>query len=334
MTAAHARGLLAGYAADRLLGDPRRGHPVAGFGRLAQRTERALYRDHRAAGVAYAGVLTAGVAAGTLAAGALARAVARVVPARRPGRHPAVAPYPAVVWSAAVTWAALGGRSLAREATALAAALDRGDLATARELLPSLCARDPATLDAGGLARAAAESVAENTCDAVVAPLCWGAVAGPAGVATYRAVNTLDAMVGYRSTRYRRFGWAAARLDDAANWLPARLTAALACALAPVVGGSPGRAWATWRRYGHDHPSPNAGRVEAAFAGALHRRLGGGANRYGDHLDHRPALGEGPDPTPADLRRAVRLASAVGAAAAVLAAGLAAGRGLPGGGRR
>lgn len=305
-------GLVCGYAADRWLGDPRRWHPVAGFGRLAQRLERVLYRDHPAAGAAYTALLVAGAAAVGYAAGG---------PGRRSRHAPATA-WQAVV-SATVTWIALGGRSLSREAGAVATALERGDLAGARQRLPALCARDPARLDAAGLARATVESVAENTCDAVVAPLLWGALAGPAGIAGYRAVNTLDAMVGYRTRRYRRFGAPAARLDDAANVLPARLTAALACALAPVAGGSPRLAAATWWRDGPGHPSPNAGRVEAAFAGALHRRLGGAENRYGDQLDRRPALGNGPDPAPADIRRAARLADAVGAAAVVVTAVLA-----------
>ena len=102
-------------------------------------------------------------------------------------------------------------------------------------MLPNLCGRDPAGLDAAEIARAVIESVAENTSDAMVAPLLWGAVAGPPGLAAYRAINTLDAMVGHRSPRYLRFGWAAARLDDAANWIPARVTAALAVACAPLV---------------------------------------------------------------------------------------------------
>ncbi|QSB12768.1 cobalamin biosynthesis protein [Natronosporangium hydrolyticum] len=298
-------GLLAGFAADLLLGDPRRLHPVAGFGQLAAALERRIYRDQRAAGVGYVSLLTVAAAAAGYAGGALAR---------RGGRPPAL------LWQAALTWTALGGRSLTREAGAVAAALDRGDLATARTRLRSLCARDPDLLDAAGVARAAVESVAENTCDAVVAPLFWGAVAGPAGTAGFRAVNTMDAMVGYHTSRYERFGWAAARLDDAANWLPARVTAGLATLLAPVVGGSPRRAWRAWRRDGPGHPSPNAGRVEAAFAGALGRRLGGSANRYGDHLDRRPSLGDGAEPTAADIRRTIRLATAVGATSALLAA--------------
>jgi adenosylcobinamide-phosphate synthase len=194
------------------------------------------------------------------------------------------------------------------------------DIAGARRLLPSLCGRDAAQLDAAGLTRAAVESVAENTSDAQVAPLLWACVGGVPGVLSYRAVNTLDAMIGHRSPRYARFGWAAARLDDGANYLAARLTAALTVLCAPVVGGSPAGAIAAWRRDARRHPSPNAGVVEAAFAGALGVRLGG-PTQYDYELQIRPVLGDGPSPTVPDLRRAVRLSRAVQAAAVLLFTG-------------
>jgi len=218
-----------------------------------------------------------------------------------------------------VTWASLGGRSLAEAGRQLAAAIRNGDLEQARALAPTLVGRDPEGLDGPELCRAALESVAENTADAVVVPLLWGALAGPAGVAAYRAANTLDAMVGHHSDRYERFGWAAARLDDLLTWPAARLGAGLTCVLAPLVGGGAGRAWRTLRRDGGAHPSPNAGRMEAAFAGALEVRLGG-TNRYGDRVEQRPTLGGGAAPGPEDVDRAVRLSVLVGSAAAVLAA--------------
>jgi adenosylcobinamide-phosphate synthase len=218
-----------------------------------------------------------------------------------------------------VTWVAVGGRSLARAGRDLGDAVGRGDLELARRLAPTLVGRDPSGLDGLQLCRAAVESVAENTADAVVGPLLWGALAGPAGVVGYRAANTLDAMVGHRSSRYLRFGWAAARLDDLLGWLPARLGAALACLLAPAVGGEAGRAWRTLRSDGGAHPSPNAGRMEAAFAGALGVRLGG-RNHYGDRVEERPALGGGPLPSPDDVERTVRLSLLVGAATAAVVA--------------
>jgi adenosylcobinamide-phosphate synthase len=198
-------------------------------------------------------------------------------------------------------------------------ALAAGDVPGARAALPSLAGRDPSSLDAPELARATVESVAENTADAAVAPLLWGAVAGLPGLLGYRAVNTLDAMVGHRSPRYERFGWAAARLDDAANWLPARLTAALTVVSAPLGRGSAAGALRAWRRDGAAHPSPNAGRCEASMAGALGIRLGG-RNVYGGRVEDRPTLGNGRPAETADIPRAVRLSRTVWLAAAALAA--------------
>ena len=213
--------------------------------------------------------------------------------------------------------------SLAGEGTALAGEVERGDLTAARRRLRNLCGRDPAGMDGAGLLRAGVESVAENSSDAVVAPLLWGAVLGVPGLLGYRAVNTLDAMVGYRSARYRRFGWAAARLDDLANLVPSRIAAALVALLAPAVGGSPAAARSVRRRDAAAHPSPNAGQVEAAMAGALGVRLGGTV-RYPHGVEHRAELGDGRPPTVSDLRRAVRLSRLVGTAAAALAAAIAA----------
>ncbi|HEY4418539.1 MAG TPA: cobalamin biosynthesis protein [Pseudonocardia sp.] len=301
-------GLLLGAAADALFGDPRRGHPVAAFGTLGLALERCCYADSRRAGAGYTAVLV-GVASGV---GVLAR---RAVAGR---------PLAEVALTATATWAVLGGASLARHGTALAVELADGDLDAARSRLPSLCGRDPEALDAMGMARAGTESMAENTSDAVVAPLLWGAVAGLPGLLGYRAVNTLDAMVGYRSPRYVRFGWAAARLDDLVNLLPARVAALLFAALAPAVGGSPRQALAAWRRDAGAHPSPNAGPVEAAAAGALGVGLGG-RTIYRHGVEERPRLGSGHPPAPADLRRAARLSRLVGWASAGLAAMLAAG---------
>ncbi len=300
-------GVLAGYLADVVLGDPKRGHPVALFGGAAARLERVSYRDSRVAGAAHAGVLLAAVSALGAAAGRAGD---------RGGRAGAIAT------TGAATWVALGGTSLTRTGLHMSGLLDRGDVDAARALLPALCGRDPAALDVAGLTRAALESVAENTSDAAVAPLLWAAAGGSPAVLAYRAVNTLDSMIGYRSPRYARFGWAAARLDDAANYGAARVTAALVVACAPLVGGSPSGAARAWRRDAAAHPSPNAGVVEAAFAGALGVRLGG-PTRYRHELEVRPSLGDGREPGVADLRRAVALSSVLQAAAAALAAALA-----------
>lgn len=294
-------GLAGGLGLDALLGDPRRGHPVAAFGSIAGHAEQLLHRDSRAAGAIFTAALVGGTAA--LGAGV---------------SHFGRAPRQRLVVTALATWAVVGGQTLRREARTMQALLDDGDLDGARGRLSHLCGRDPAGLDVPGLARATVESVAENTSDAVVGPLFWGAVAGVPGLLAYRAVNTLDAMVGHRSERYARFGWAAARLDDAANLAPARITAGLATALAPVVDGRPSAARRAWRRDGHKHPSPNAGPVEAAFAGALGRTLGGRLT-YAGRVEDRPLLGDGPAPDVADIARAARLSGAVALCAGALA---------------
>ncbi|MHB9754551.1 cobalamin biosynthesis protein [Streptomyces sp. BYX5S] len=287
----YACGAAVGIFADLLLGDPRRGHPVAGFGRTAGAVEQVLWRDHRGAGALHTAVCAGGAAA-------LAAATARLV-----RRSPAAS----VALTAAATWAVVGGTSLGREARAVGSALEAGDVELARELLPRLCGRDPEGLDADGIARGVVESVAENTSDAVVGALVWGALGGVPGLVAFRAVNTLDAMVGHKSPRYRRFGWASARLDDVAGWPGARLTGVLAV----LAGGRPKEALAAWRADARRHPSPNAGVVEASFAGALGVRLGG-TLAYGGRVEHRPVLNEpGRAVEVRDVDRAVRLSRRV-----------------------
>ena len=292
---------MVGYGADVALGDPARLHPVAAFGRAAAALERRSWRPRRRSGVLFALALVGAAATGVAL---LERAL---------GRHGRAA------LTALALWSALGGRSLAREGQALAALVAAGELEPARVRAGALVGRDTAQLDAAELSRAAVESIAENTADAVVGPLFWGAAAGPTGVVAYRTLNTLDAMVGHRSQRYERFGWAAARLDDLLTWPAARLGALLTVALAPAVGGSASRSWRALRRDGGRHPSPNAGRLEAAFAGALDVRLGG-ESAYGGHVERRPTIGEGPAPGPVTVERAMRLSSAVGAASVLLLA--------------
>ncbi|MFH8370735.1 cobalamin biosynthesis protein [Streptomyces sp. NPDC018031] len=309
-------GAALGFACDLALGDPRRGHPVAAFGRAAAAVERRLWRDHRAPGALHTLVCAGGAAAG---AALLNHAV------RRPAAPRALSRAAETVLAAAATWAVLGGTSLCREATVIGQALTAGDLAVARERLPHLCGRDPQALDEQQIARAVVESVAENTSDAVVGALVWGALAGVPGLVGFRAVNTLDAMVGHKSPRYRRFGWASARLDDVAGWPGARLTAALAT----LGGPDPRGAWRAWRADGGAHPSPNAGPVEASFAGALGVRLGG-TLAYGGRVEHRPVLNAGGRPVAAaDIARAARLSRRVAALAlAASVAGRLAGAGL------
>lgn len=295
-------GLVLGYAADRLFADPRRGHPVAGFGQAAAALEKRVWRDDRPTGVGYVAALVgSSVALG-------------VVADRATRRHP----LPHALLTAATTWAVLGGTSLDREAAAVSSLLADERLIDARVQLTHLVGRDTSQLAEPEIVRATLESLAENTSDAVVAPLVWGAVAGVPGLIGYRAANTLDAMVGHRSAHYERFGWAAARFDDLLNLPGSRLTALLAVALGEDHTG----AWQAWQRDAAGHPSPNAGPVEAAFAGALGIRLGG-TNDYAGRIEHRAVMGDGPPPDRADLDRARTLARRIGWAATATAAGVA-----------
>jgi adenosylcobinamide-phosphate synthase len=263
---------------DRALGEPPLPawlHPVALFGSAMTALEQRVYEDRAAPGALLAaiGVGLAGAAGAALGS-------------------PTAAGY-----------LSTAGRGLHAAALDVAAALGAEDLPAARALLPSLVGRDPRGLDESGIARAAVESVAENTTDAIVAPALWTAAAGPVGAFVHRASDTLDSMVGYRDDRYRRFGLAAAQLDDTLAWAPARATALLVALARPrrarqVVHGV--------RHHAAAHPSPNAGVAEAAFAAALDLRLGG-TNRYGDVVETRPPLGTGRPPGRYDIAAAVEL---------------------------
>jgi adenosylcobinamide-phosphate synthase len=280
MAPRHRRAVAAGAALvlDRALGEPPLPgwlHPVALFGSVMTALERRVYDDRRVPGafLAAVGVGLAGAAGAALGS-------------------PVVAGY-----------VSTAGRGLHAAALRVVEALEVEDIPGARVMLPSLVGRDPAALDEAGIARAVVESLAENTTDAIVAPALWTAAAGPVGAFVYRAGDTLDSMVGYRDDRYRRFGVASARLDDALAWVPARVTAVL------VAVTRPRQARAVVRAARHDapgHPSPNAGIAEAAFAAALGLRLGG-ANRYGDVVESRPILGSGRAPGRYDIRAAVDL---------------------------
>ena len=285
-------GAAIGLGLDRLVGEPpSRWHPLVHFGRLMGAIEQRLYRDERAAGARYAG---AGLALGGLA-GHLVRS------------------------TALATTLSVGGRSLARAARDVADPLEAGDLDGARSKLPALVGRDASDLDEGAIARAVVESVAENTVDAIVAPALFAAALGARGALGYRAVNTMDAMVGHRSARYAHFGTVAARLDDVANWVPARVTAAL------VVAVRPRSATAILRAVRHQapaHPSPNSGVAEAAFAAALGVTLGG-RNVYGERVEVRPPLGTGRPARAGDIAAASRLSRDVTAALALALVALA-----------
>ncbi len=296
-----ALGLGLGYLADAMIGDPRTWHPVAGFGRVASSFERHMYKPTRIRGVLVELLLVGGA---TALGFALSRAAGAIE----------------VLLVTAATWLVLGGRSLRVEARAMSALLDAGDLSGARLRIRNLVGRDPSNLDGHELARACIESVAENGADAVVSPLFWGALLGLPGLFLYRATNTLDAMFGHRTPRLMEFGWAAARFDDLLNWVPARLTV-LVTALA--TGSRKGllRVFSTVRRDARAHPSPNAGPVEAAFAAALDRQLGG-RNVYAGEVEERGLLGSGPVVQVTDIPNAVRLQRRIGLLAVVCAVAL------------
>ncbi len=301
MTGWRRRTVLAAAAvmADRLVGDPAdRQHPVAWFGRAMTRREQRAWDDRRLSGLRHLG---AGITAAAVPVALLGAAT------RRLGGAAADAGL-----SIAVVATTLGARSLDIRAAEVGEALAARRIDEARRMLPALVGRDPADLDETEIARAVVESVAENTVDAVVAPLFWAAVGGPVAAAAYRAVNTLDAMVGYRNDRYRRFGWASARTDDVANFVPARVAAVIVALCSPGRAAAIGRAV---RQQAPGHPSPNAGVIEAAFAAALGVRLGG-TNRYGEVVEQRVPLGEGRATAPGDIARARLLARRITVVAA------------------
>lgn len=278
--------MLGGLWLDTALGEPRRAHPLIGFGRFARAIETGLHADSRARGL-MAWLLA--VVPLSAAAWWLQRQLFDY------------SPWAGLVYAAFALYLAIGLRSLDEHAAPVAAALQAGDLSAARVAVGRIVSRDVDALDGERVAAAATESVLENGNDAVFAALFWFAVFGPVGAVCYRLANTLDAMWGYRTPRYRRFGWAAARIDDLLNLIPARLTALTYTAL-----GHSATAWHCWRTQARYWDSPNAGPVMAAGAGALRVRLGGAAPYHGV-WEERPWLGEGEAADAGSIRRALRL---------------------------
>lgn len=288
--------MLLALGIDAALGWPawlyaRIGHPVTWIGALIGAGERALNRGgnvrRRLVGVALVSFVVAVVAAISLALSAL-------LPDDWRG----------VVLMAALAWPFVAARSLYSHVADVAGPLEAGDLNGARAAVAMIVGRNPETMDEAAIARAGLESLAENASDGVIAPLFWGALLGLPGIAAYKAINTLDSMIGYRNQRFEAFGWAAARLDDLVNLLPARLTGLL------IAGGATGvrrTAFRTMMRDASRHRSPNAGWPEAAMAGALAVRLSGPRVYDGVPTDDpwlNPVAG---DPRPVDMRRGLRL---------------------------
>ncbi|RWR11615.1 cobalamin biosynthesis protein CobD [Sinirhodobacter populi] len=294
--------MLVAMAIDLAIGWPaplfrRIGHPVTWIGGLIAGLDRRLPRRR------LAGVLAAALVIG------LVGGVAAVLQAALPDG------WPGIVIGGLLAWPLVAMRSLHDHVAAVARPLAAGDLAGARRAVSMIVGRDPQALDAAGVARAALESLAENTSDGVVAPIFWGAVLGLPGIAAYKAINTLDSMIGHRTPRHEAFGWASARIDDLVNLIPARLSGLIFA----LVSRAPLAAIRCMARDAGHHRSPNAGWPEAAMAGALHLRLSG-PRVYGDQIAQEPWVNEGaPDPDAADMRRALALyARAMGVVALLL----------------
>ncbi|CAM2161044.1 CobD/CbiB family cobalamin biosynthesis protein [Paraburkholderia tropica] len=276
---------VAGVAVDHWFGEPRRAHPLIAFGNYAQRLEKRFNTGRRGRPLGLVAWLAA-VAPPVLIALLLC----------------ALLPWP-LAWAlhVALLWFALGARSLEEHIAPIARALAQRDLAAARELTARIVSRDTAQADATALSRAACESALENGNDAIFGALFWFALAGGPGALAFRLANTLDAMWGYRTPRFLRFGWAAARIDDVLNFAPARLTA-----LSYALLGDTRVALRCWREQAPRWDSPNAGPVMAAGAGSLNVLLGGAAVYHGA-IEERPALGAGSPPRAQDVDAALRL---------------------------
>jgi adenosylcobinamide-phosphate synthase len=281
------------------------GHPVTWVGALIAALDQTFNREdsseatRRTAGIVVA-IIVIAVAAG----------VGWVCASMLPGG------WPGLILAAVLAWPLVAARSMHDHVDAVARPLIAGDLPAARQAVSMIVGRDPSQLDAAGIARAATESLAENTSDGIVAPLFWGVIFGLPGIAAYKAINTLDSMIGHRTIRHEAFGWAAARIDDVANLIPARLTGLLFA----VVSVRPRIALATMWCDARQHRSPNAGWPEAAIAGAIGIRLSG-PRIYEGRLSQEPWLNAAaPDPSAEDLNRALALYRR---AMLVLAAGLA-----------
>ena len=307
--------VLGGFGLDLLLADPAwMPHPVVGMGRAIAALEKRLRRlfpatpaGERAAGRVLAAALPLGTFA--LAAGALALAYRL---------HPAAGFALETLWC----WQALALRGLADESGKVYAQLAKGDLPAARRAVSRVVGRDTGSLTAAGVTKAAVETVAENFSDGVAAPLFYLLIGGaPLGLA-YKAVNTMDSMVGYKNKTYLHFGRAAARLDDAANFLPSRLAALLWIGAAGLAGFDGRGAWRIWRRDRLRHASPNSAQTESACAGALGVQLAGPAWYFGEYYD-KPTIGDDTRPVePADILRADRMLYLAGFLALGLGLGL------------
>lgn len=303
--------IIAALLLDALLGDPRRlPHPVRLIGALAAWAEkgcRRIFSHEGPAGIAAVAVVLTGTG---LTGWGLLRLAALV--------HPLAGDAVAVL----LLYFCFAARDLADHSRVVARALNAGDIPMARRKVAMIVGRDTEGLDEAGIVRATVESVAENIVDGVTAPLFYAFVGGPVAALVYKAINTLDSTFGYKNERYLRFGWAAARLDDAANFLPARLSGLIAVVAAFLLGENGRGAWRILRRDRLAHASPNSGHTEAAVAGALGLRLGG-VNSYFGKPVAKPFLGDAlHEPESGHINRANRLLAATTVLAVLLLAAI------------
>lgn len=301
------------YLLDHIVGDPEWfPHPVRIVGYAISRGETALRRPNQTRTVE----LISGAALTAAIVGSAYWLTAAII--RSAHRHSSSL---GSATELLLAWTCLAARNLEQEATAVTYALQSGNLPLARKRLARIVGRDVENLDAQEISRAVIETVAESASDGIIAPLFYMALGGVPLAMAYKAVNTLDSMIGHADTRYFYFGKAAARLDDIANYLPSRISALAIIAASQVFSQSdPRAAWRTWRRDGAKHKSPNAGQPESAMAGALHVALGGD-NAYDGELIPAQRIGqEFPPPTPRGAVHAIRLVSA--ASLLSLAAGI------------
>ena len=313
--------VLGGFLLDAVFGDPAwLPHPVVLMGRcitaLENHLRTALPKTPRGELVG-GGVVAAVLPLGTLAVTGLACHLAAAL-------HPALGLALQMFWCAQ----ALAAKGLVQESRNVYRELVKGDLPAARRAVARIVGRDTQALTAEGVTKAAVETVAENASDGVIAPLFYMLIGGAPLALTYKAINTMDSMRGYKNEKYLYFGRCAAKLDDAANWLPSRLAALLWVAAAALTGNSARGAWRIWRRDRHNHASPNSAQTESACAGALGVQLAGPAYYFGEYYD-KPTIGDPLRPIePQDILRANRmmyaesvLALVIGLAVRLLLAG-------------
>lgn len=281
--------IIAAISLDAVIGEPRRWHPLVGFGNIVSWLEKRVNRRD----ASEAQKRLRGIVCWFLLVAPLSIAVAYL--------QTELSTSSELLLSSVCLYFCLGWTSLRQHANAVADGFKSGGIETARKQVARIVSRDTESMDEAAAARATIESVLENGSDAIFAPLFWFVLLGPAGAIGYRLANTLDAMWGYRTERLNQFGWMSAKMDDLLNYLPARLTA-----MTYAVFGDFSQAMNCWRRQASSCASPNGGPVMCSGAGALNVRLGGGAHYHGQ-WQARTSMGQGQEATMGDIGRSITL---------------------------